>query len=122
MKKNPKIFILHISDNIKIIEKFTKGMKLEDFLSDEKTNYAVIRALEIIGEAVKNIPKDFKDEHKDIKWKDIAGTRDKLIHDYFGVNNKIAFRIVKDDIPELKEKIEKIINESKINRLDFYQK
>ena len=60
MKKDPKIFILHISDNIKAIEEFTKGMSIEDFLSDGKTNYAVVRALEIIGEAVKNIPKSFR--------------------------------------------------------------
>src|SRR3989344_1787884 len=101
--KDVNIFLLHIFDNIKAIEKFTKDFEFADFIKDEKTIYAVIRAIEIIGEAVKNIPKDFREKHKKIEWKKIAGTRDKLIHEYFGVDLKLTFKIVKEDIPELKE-------------------
>jgi uncharacterized protein with HEPN domain len=119
MKKDVNIFILHILDNIKAVEKFTKGMDFESFKKDEKTVYATIRAMEIIGEAVKNIPREFKYKYKEIEWKRIAGTRDKLVHEYFGVNLELAFEIVKEDIPNLKEKILKIIKDLKINRLDY---
>jgi uncharacterized protein with HEPN domain len=117
MKKDVNIFLLHIFDNIKAIEKFTKNFEFDDFIKDEKTIYAVIRAIEIIGEAVKNIPMDFRLKHKEIEWKKIAGTRDKLIHEYFGVDLKLTFKIIKEDIPELKEKMVKLLRELKINRL-----
>lgn len=117
MKKDVNIFLLHILDNIKAIEKFTKNFEFDDFIKDEKTIYAVVRAIEIIGEAVKNIPKDFRNKHKEIEWKKIAGTRDKLIHEYFGVDLKLTFKIVKEDIPELKEKMAELLKELRINKL-----
>ena len=119
MKKDVNIFILHIFDNINEIEKFTKNFEIDDFIKDKKTAYATVRALEIIGEAVKNIHQNFRKEHKEISWKNIAGTRDKLIHEYFGIDLKLCFKIVKKDIPDLKEKILKIIKELKISRLDY---
>jgi len=117
MKKDVNIFVLHIFDNIKAIEKFTKNFEFDDFVKDEKTIYAVVRAIEIMGEAVKNIPMDFRDKHKEIEWKKIAGTRDKLIHEYFGVDLKLTFKIVKEDIPELKEKMLALLKELKITKL-----
>jgi len=117
MKKDVNIFLLHIFDNIKAIEKFTKDFDYDDFIKDEKTIYAVVRAVEIMGEAVKNIPMEFRDKHKEIEWKKIAGTRDKLIHEYFGVDLKLTFKIVKEDIPELKEKMSRLLKELKISKL-----
>ena len=72
---------------------------------------AFVRSLEVIGEAVKKIPSDFKEKHTEIPWKEIAGMRDKLIHEYFGVNYKIVWKTVQLEIPRLMEKIENILKE-----------
>ncbi|MBI4727759.1 DUF86 domain-containing protein [candidate division TA06 bacterium] len=81
---------------------FTQGMKFEKFIGDDKTVFAVIRAIEIIGEAVKNIPEDARKEHPAIPWKSLAGMRDKLIHAYFGVDLKRVWKTVKEEMPPLK--------------------
>ncbi len=88
---------------------FVEGMDFEKFKEDKKTIYAVSRAIEIIGEAVKNIPENIKKHYLDIPWRSIAGMRDKLIHAYFGVNLKMVWQVVKKDIPELKSKFENIL-------------
>jgi len=109
MTKRNKIFILHILDSISKIELFTKNITNDKFLKSEIIQDAVIRRLEIIGEAVKNLPKSFKDKYPDIEWKKIAGTRDNLIHEYFGVDLRLTYKILTKDLPVLKEKLEKII-------------
>ncbi|MBD3155697.1 MAG: DUF86 domain-containing protein [Candidatus Aenigmarchaeota archaeon] len=111
MKKDPKIFIKHILENIEKIEKYTKGIDKEKFLKEEQIQDLVIRKLEIIGEASKNIPKKFREEHEGIEWVKIAGLRDKLIHHYFGVDLELVFDLVRKNIPELKIKIQKILRE-----------
>ena len=104
-----KDYIHDINNEMKKIIDFTNEMSYNDFKKDEKTVYAVIRALEIIGEATKNIPDKIKTKYNNIPWRNISGMRDKVIHDYFGVNRKIIWETVKNDIPDLLEKIEKII-------------
>jgi uncharacterized protein with HEPN domain len=111
MKKHPEIFLEHILESIEKIEEFMRGFTKEKFLESVKTQDAVIRRLEIIGEATKNLPQEFKDKHKDIPWNEIARTRDKLIHGYFGVDLDLTFDIIKKDLPELKEKIKEILEE-----------
>lgn len=91
-----------------------ENFNFEKFEKDEKTIYAVIRALEIIGEAIKNIPASVKRSHKEIPWKDATAMRNKLIHEYFGVNIKVVWKTIKEDIPELKEKMSELL---KINKL-----
>jgi uncharacterized protein with HEPN domain len=81
-------------------------------LKDEKTQYAVIRAIEIIGEASKKRPKSLKNKYSTIPWREISGMRDKLIHDYFGVNQKVIWKTVKEDLPVLKKQIIGILNEN----------
>lgn len=78
-------------------------------MSNEMKQYAIVRAIEIIGEAVKNLPSSFKSKHPSISWKEIIGTRDKIIHHYFGVDLDIIWDIVNKDIPDLKKKILKIM-------------
>ncbi len=85
MKRTYSDYLSDILINIKRIEGFTKGMSFEKFASDEKTTYAVIRALEIIGEAVKNLPVSLKSKYQKVPWKQMAGMRDRLMHAYFGV-------------------------------------
>ncbi len=109
MKKDNKIFLQHILDSISDIEKYTEGFSGEDFENDIKTQDAVMRKLEIIGEAVKNLPDSLKNENPEIPWKEIAGTRDVLIHEYFGVDVDIVWNVVKKDIPVLKEQVERLM-------------
>lgn len=103
--KEPREFWDYIDDikkEINNIELFAKGMDFQAFQNDLKTAYAVIRSIEIIGEAVKKIPQEFKDKNSDIPWKDISGMRDKLAHEYFGVNMEIVWGVVENDLPKIK--------------------
>ena len=92
---------------------FVKDMEYDVFLRDKKTIYAINRALEIIGEATKNIPTSVKNRYPQIPWKKMAGMRDKVIHEYFGVDLKRVWRTVKKDIPDLKPLFEKILSDFK---------
>lgn len=105
MKDDPTIFLDHILECIELIEKYIKGKTKEEFLKDVQLQDSVIRRIEIIGEAVKNIPIDIKGKYPDIEWRKIAGMRDVLIHEYFGIDLPMAWRVASSDIPELKRKI-----------------
>lgn len=105
MKKNPKIFLQHIIECIEEIKKHIKGVSEKQFMDDVKTQDAVIRRIEIIGEATKNLPSDFKKKNPQIEWREIAGMRDKLIHEYFGVNIDLVWVVIKNDIPKFKKQI-----------------
>jgi len=96
----------------KILE-YTKGYDLKKFKKDGKTVDAVVRNLEIIGEAAKNVPAVFKNLHKTIAWKEIIGMRNKVAHEYFGIDEEILWETVRRDIPMLFEKISKIKKDSK---------
>ena len=109
MRKNIRIFLLHILESIERIESITAGISREKFLESEMIQDAVIRRLGIIGEAVINLPQSFKNNHQEIEWKKIAGTRDIIIHEYFGVDLKLTYKIIEKDIPELKEKISELL-------------
>lgn len=106
-------YIQDIIDAIDKAQKFTEGLTYDNFREDEKTVFAVVRALEIIGEAAKNIPESLRSQYPDIPWKEMAGMRDKLIHEYFGVKFEVVWDTVRVETPELKTKFEKIITELK---------
>lgn len=104
-KKDPEIFLEHILESIGEIEKNTKNLSEDEFFDLVTIQDAVVRRLEIIGEAVKNLPSSFKNKHLQIPWKKIAGMRDVLIYEYFGVDIDLVWKIVNKDIPKLKKQI-----------------
>ncbi len=88
---------------------YTSGLTYVDFLEDLKTQDAVVRNLEIVGEAVKRIPEEIRNKVPDIPWKSVAGMRDKLIHHYFGVNFDIVWAVVQQDLPPLTEAVKSLL-------------
>lgn len=108
MRKDPLVFIDHILECIALIEKYLKGKTRTDFISSKQLQDSVIRRIEIIGEAVKNIPESVKRNYPKIPWKEIAGMRVMLIHEYFGVDLVLTWAVAKENIPELKKNITKI--------------
>ena len=114
-KKGDLIFIEHILESINAIEDFSKGLTKEKLISSRLKQSAIVREIEIIGEAVKNISKSLKEKHKEITWKEIAGTRDKMINHYFRVDLDIILGIIKHDIALLKNQILKIKKDLKKN-------
>ncbi|HIH42873.1 TPA: DUF86 domain-containing protein [Candidatus Woesearchaeota archaeon] len=108
MKKNSVVFLQHILDNIQKVESFSKNISRQELTKNLQKQYAIVRAIEIIGEAARNIPADVKKRYPEISWNEIVGTRDVLIHHYFGVDLNIVWDIIKKNLPVLKEQIKKI--------------
>ncbi|MBD3203744.1 DUF86 domain-containing protein [Candidatus Woesearchaeota archaeon] len=107
--KDNNIFLKHILGNIEKIEDFSKNMSKEEFIKEDLKQYAIIRAIEVIGEAVKNLPSSFRKKYPDVAWKEIAGTRDIIIHQYFGIDLDIIWNIIKKELPVLKKEIKIIL-------------
>ncbi|MDI6810794.1 MAG: DUF86 domain-containing protein [archaeon] len=109
MKREIGDYIQDIVDAINKAIKFVEDMSYEDFVQDDKTIFAVVRALEVVGEAVKNIPPKFREQYPEIPWRDMASLGDKLIHEYHGVRLEVVWETVKEEIPPLKLVFEKIL-------------
>jgi len=115
MKKREYRDYLHdIFESINDVASFIEGMSYKDFLLDKKTINAVVRSIEIIGEAANHIPKSVKDNSPDIPWKEIVGMRNKIAHEYFGINNKIVWDTAKRYLPKLRTQMKKLISQEKL--------
>jgi uncharacterized protein with HEPN domain len=108
MNKDDLAYIDHILDCIRKIQRFIKGVSYIEFSNDELVQDAIIRNIEIIGEASKKISPDTKKTYFEIPWKEITGMRDKLTHDYLGVDTKVVWKTIKEDIPSLKRLLKEI--------------
>ena len=109
MKSN-EVFLRHVLDEITFLLEHTRGLSFDDLMEDAVLQRACARSFEIMGEAVKHISNDFRRKHKEIDWRNIAGMRDKLIHDYFGVNLQLVWDVVDRDLPVLKQKIGRLLD------------
>jgi len=112
--KNNFTYLNHILTSIKLIEEYSQGKKYDDLAANNMMQDAIIRQIEIIGEATSRISVVFKSEHPDLPWVDMKDMRNKLIHNYFGVNIKHVWNVVEQDIQPLKLQIEKILTDNNI--------
>jgi len=109
-KRKDEEFLRDMTEAVQRIELYMKNMSYDKFLKDNKTQDAVVRNLEILGEAAKNISDTIKKKYVQIPWKGLAGVRDRLIHHYFGVNFDIVWTVVKKELPQCAPKLQKLLN------------
>ncbi|MDO8467832.1 MAG: DUF86 domain-containing protein [Nanoarchaeota archaeon] len=107
-EKEDIIFVKHILDSTNAIKEFSVNLSKEELSSNRLKQNAIVREIEIIGEASKNISNKTKDMHQEVKWKEIVGTRDKMIHHYFGIDITLLWEIIKRDIPILEKQMQNI--------------
>ena len=118
MKKDPEVFIEHILESIELIDNYTANKSMRDFIKSVQLQDSIIRRIEIIGEAVKNLSSDVKINYPEVPWKKIAGMRDVLIHEYFGIDLELTWQVVQEDMPSLKREILKIKQDLKKSQTD----
>jgi len=111
MKRKVKLYIGDILENITLMEEIIGSMKYEKFIANTEKKYAVVRCIEIIGEAVKNVPESIRLPYPDIPWRKMAGMRDKVIHFYLGVDYGIVWQVATVDLPAIKPHFERIFKE-----------
>ena len=109
--KDDSVFLEHILESINAIEEFSRGISQQELISNRLKRSAIVREIEIIGEAAKNISEGIRGKYKEVNWKGIVGARDKMIHHYFGVDLDIVWGIITNDLPVLKKQIMKIEKE-----------
>ncbi|MCZ7399524.1 MAG: DUF86 domain-containing protein [Candidatus Methanoperedens sp.] len=111
MKKDDIVYLRHILDAISRIEEYIKGLNYDDFMDNHLVQDGVVRQIEIVGEATKRVSTEMREKYPDIPWRKMSGMRDKLIHDYLGVDLDAVWDTVEKDIPVLKDEIQTVIKE-----------
>ena len=109
MSRDYKVYLDDVREAIGKIRRYTEGMSRDSFFADERTIDAVVRNLEVIGEAVKNLPGSMRDQYPDVEWQKIAGLRDILIHEYFGIDAEIIWDIVQTKLLALADRVEEAL-------------
>jgi uncharacterized protein with HEPN domain len=109
--KDDLVYIRHILDEIVFLRKIAKDRTFDDLINDDYFAHAVRSAIEVIGEAAKNVPDSIKQHHQDIPWRDMGALRDKIIHGYFRIDYSIVWSVITDDLPALEPKIAALLNE-----------
>lgn len=109
MKKDPKIFLKHIVESIEYIEENVGNATEEEFYADVPMQDAAIRRLQVIGEAVKNLPQDYREEHNEIEWRKASGMRDVIVHEYFAIDLKLVWNVIKNELPQFKQALEELL-------------
>ena len=108
-KRKPDVYLQDILESIEHIQRFLDGASEDEFYNNVEKQDAVLRRLEIIGEAVKHLPDEIREDHPDVPWRQIAGMRDIIIHEYFGITLEMVWVVATEDILDLKKKVEEII-------------
>ena len=109
MPRDFKLYLEDILEAVARIERYTAGQSFQQFSHDEKTVDAVVRNLEVIGEAVKRIPEEIRQKHPSMEWRKIAGLRDILVHEYFGIDAEIIWDIVQNKLPLLEQSVRSLL-------------
>ena len=107
--RGTRMYLQDILEAMDDIESFVEGMSFEEFKADRRTFHACVRSIEIMGEAVKNLPDALRDEHDEVPWREVAGMRDKVVHAYFGVSHEIIWKTIHSRFPGFREDIEGIL-------------
>ncbi|VVB87589.1 Uncharacterised protein [uncultured archaeon] len=116
MRRDYIFFIKDILDAIDKIEEFVGTMEYEEFLKDDMKSSAVVKKIEIIGEAMRNIPRDVRARYKNIPWRNIVGMRNKISHPYFLIDYEIVWKVIKEKLPTLKVQVEQVLKEMEKDR------